>query len=67
MADNEDYSKLTFWLLFIVGMILVVGLYNAFMGPLSTGTPLTERTKKKPVNVKDRDQVPKSMKRRKAK
>ena len=37
MAGEKDFDSttLTFWLVFIVGMVLVMGLYRGFMGPLT--------------------------------
>ncbi len=37
MAGEKDFDSttLTFWLVFVVGMVLVLGLYRGFMGPLT--------------------------------
>ena len=46
---ETEYSALTFWLLFIAGLVVVVGLYKACMGPvtLDRSYTLAETEKRK--------------------
>ncbi len=56
MAGEKDFDStaLTFWLVFVIGMVLVITLYKGFTGPL---TPENKPKKKKKSKIQAKDGV----------